>query len=541
MPPKTNTKGKGKNQKKDNGPNEDMPKAQGDKTEDGVVDAPGKSPAVVAKHSAPEKTKDELWDEYLRLQKELESVQRQKKHFHIETNKAQRFCENSKRNLEVAKGRMRETLKLKQEAKKQHQAEIEEQELKLKQLKTAQQNELSELKMAASATASTIHEELREPEVELQMKKHCLQLDQKEKGSRARVNIRMLQQKQQDELAGLYMSFEKQVKEVDAQYLNKRYSMVKENEKRTKAEITETREEMERRTTNTVLDHETAWLFFDNVNKNILDAQDLPKKKTLENELEALKMRQDNLTRKLAAAVEKRGRLTGTLQEMEEKLSENRQQLAAQRKAMAKSWKKTKKKSARVLEERRDLYLKHHQLELRHEQIQNKFDEMQKRQTEAILNIQQRGSLKSMFAEDKIRAMTETFEKEQLKLWVALTVGQGDQTALKNIKELFQSKDAIIKDLENNLLGDLKEAEDMGISTEKWLPICNMDKAPVGPMNIADLTQKMMSLSISEDKPDQTLGPSHDAASPDREQLQHPGASSCPQTSNGEPSSVLHP
>ncbi|XP_047448390.1 dynein regulatory complex subunit 4-like isoform X3 [Mugil cephalus] len=482
MPPKTNTKGKGKNQKKDNGPNEDMPKAQGDKTEDGVVDAPGKSPAVVAKHSAPEKTKDELWDEYLRLQKELESVQRQKKHFHIETNKAQRFCENSKRNLEVAKGRMRETLKLKQEAKKQHQAEIEEQELKLKQLKTAQQNELSELKMAASATASTIHEELREPEVELQMKKHCLQLDQKEKGSRARVNIRMLQQKQQDELAGLYMSFEKQVKEVDAQYLNKRYSMVKENEKRTKAEITETREEMERRTTNTVLDHETAWLFFDNVNKNILDAQDLPKKKTLENELEALKMRQDNLTRKLAAAVEKRGRLTGTLQEMEEKLSENRQQLAAQRKAMAKSWKKTKKKSARVLEERRDLYLKHHQLELRHEQ------------------------------------------------------------------ELFQSKDAIIKDLENNLLGDLKdfkhlikEAEDMGISTEKWLPICNMDKAPVGPMNIADLTQKMMSLSISEDKPDQTLGPSHDAASPDREQLQHPGASSCPQTSNGEPSSVLHP
>lgn len=62
---------------------------------------------------------------------------------------------------------------------------------------------------------------------------------------------------------------------------------------------------------------------------------------------------------------------------------------------------------------------------------------MQKRQTEAILNIQQRSNLKSMLAKNKISALTEMHEMEQFKLWVALTVGQGDQTALENIKVQF--------------------------------------------------------------------------------------------------------
>lgn len=67
-------------------------------------------------------------------------------------------------------------------------------------------------------------------------------------------------------------------------------------------------------------------------------------------------------------------------------------------------------------------------------QVQQEYDELQKRQTEAILDVQQKSGLKALVLERKIKAMTEMQEKEQLELWVALAFGQGDQPAAKNIK-----------------------------------------------------------------------------------------------------------
>ncbi len=70
-------------------------------------------------------------------------------------------------------------------------------------------------------------------------------------------------------------------------------------------------------------------------------------------------------------------------------------------------------------------------------QVQQKCDDLQKRQTEAILDVQQKSSLKDILLERKIKAVTKILEKERLKLWVALAFGQGDQTAAKSIKIRF--------------------------------------------------------------------------------------------------------
>lgn len=49
---------------------------------------------------------------------------KQKSHFKMEKDKAQRSWDNSKRNLDEAKASMRERLRLKQEAERHRQAEI---------------------------------------------------------------------------------------------------------------------------------------------------------------------------------------------------------------------------------------------------------------------------------------------------------------------------------------------------------------------------------------------------------------------------------
>lgn len=70
-------------------------------------------------------------------------------------------------------------------------------------------------------------------------------------------------------------------------------------------------------------------------------------------------------------------------------------------------------------------------------QCQQEYEELQKTQTEATLEVQRQSDLKVLVLERQIKAVEETLEKEQLKLWVALAFGQGDQTAAENIKVWF--------------------------------------------------------------------------------------------------------
>lgn len=59
------------------------------------------------------------------LQEELEREQKQKKHFKLQRDNAQRSWDNCRRNLEETKARMRGKLRLKQEAEECRRAETE--------------------------------------------------------------------------------------------------------------------------------------------------------------------------------------------------------------------------------------------------------------------------------------------------------------------------------------------------------------------------------------------------------------------------------
>ncbi|XP_051278666.1 dynein regulatory complex subunit 4-like [Dicentrarchus labrax] len=170
---------------------------------------------------------------------------------------------------------------------------------------------------------------------------------------------------------------------------------------------------------------------------------------------------------------------------------------------------------AQVLHERRELNLKHQQLELKHEQVQKEYDELQRKQTEAILDAQQKSGLKELLLERKITAVTETLEREQLKLWVALAFGQGDQTAATHIKELFESKDVAIKALKEDVSRDLKEYDDLvnkvkasGTSVSEQLPRGEI-RASIrnASENFDNVMQELKTLRVSEEK-ETPAGPS---------------------------------
>ncbi|XP_031156697.1 dynein regulatory complex subunit 4-like isoform X2 [Sander lucioperca] len=533
MMPKTKTEGKGGKQKKDNQPKEEMPKAQTEgETKETVKE---KSPAAV------EKNMDEMWEECASVQEEFYRVLKQKSHFKMEKDKAQRSWDNSKRNLDEAKASMRERLRLKQEAERHRQAEIKEHEQKLKQLETAHHNEICELKVANVSRTSKAQRGQVELEVVLQKKKHILQADMGERESCNKIFIRKFKQRQQDELKELNDSYEKTVREMEANYINKMKIMAEENNQNTKTKLDEIDKQMKMRIVSFVAAQSKAWR---DLNKSVEDKHHVClEKERLETEVEAAKGKGELLDQRLAAAVQKNKSITESLQELEPKLSESRAQLVKERKAMVKSLKRGKEMSAHILRERRELYLKHQQLELKYEQVQQEYDELQKRQTEAILDVQQKSGLKALVLERKIKAMTEMQEKEQLELWVALAFGQGDQPAAKNIKELLESKDATIRALKAIVSRDLKEYNDLvknaavlGIFVDTWLPMGDIkknvrnaseDSVPLQSKNFDNLMQELTALCISEDDSVQKddLGLNPVSASPDGEHLQLSGAS----------------
>ncbi|XP_069562882.1 dynein regulatory complex subunit 4-like [Brachyistius frenatus] len=156
-----------------------------------------------------EMVKDQLWEELLRLQEELNSVRMKKNLYKSEMHEAHGFCHYAKKNLEVTKNRMREKLRLKQEAGKQRRAEIEEHELKLRHLNAEHHNDLCEVKTNAVTTTSDMKGEQLKSKLKLQGEMQRLQALKTDQRFQSHLNIRNLQLKQQNEVIELLKSYSK--------------------------------------------------------------------------------------------------------------------------------------------------------------------------------------------------------------------------------------------------------------------------------------------------------------------------------------------
>lgn len=62
-------------------------------------------------------------------------------------------------------------------------------------------------------------------------------------------------------------------------------------------------------------------------------------------------------------------------------------------------------------------------------QVQRERDELLQKQTQLILDVQQKSGLKELLLERKLAALTETLEKKEAQLYAALSASNVDQTA----------------------------------------------------------------------------------------------------------------
>uniref|UniRef100_A0A3P8UM59 Dynein regulatory complex subunit 4 n=1 Tax=Cynoglossus semilaevis TaxID=244447 RepID=A0A3P8UM59_CYNSE len=342
----------------------------------------GKKSAVVDAVSAEDMSKDQLEEHIIRLREELEREREERSYFQLERDKMQAFWEMSRREVERARDTLRHKDRERGEAEERHRVEINVYKQKLKHVLSEQQDVISEIKNDAAAATTLDQNQKSEAELDLRRLIQAQQANVREKRSQEANNIKELK-----------LSWICLLTEIEQKYHNKMQLMVEAEGKRRRAEVIEVEDRMNGRILELTEKHEQALRGVE--------------------EYYSIGEKMGRAQSALSAAQQQNKRLRASLQENEQNLSELNQQLRDHRQAAA--------ARARIAEkELRELTVEHEMLLQAFEKVQQERDELLKKQTDVVLELQQKSGLKELLLESKLKALTQTLEKNQAQLCSAL-------------------------------------------------------------------------------------------------------------------------
>ncbi|GLD54389.1 growth arrest-specific protein 8-like protein [Lates japonicus] len=272
---------------------------------------------------------------------------------------------------------------------------------KLNQVLSEQHNTISELKMDDVASASLAQNQHTELELGLQRNIHGLEADCREKRLQNQNCIKELKLKHQVKLMELTNDCNRRIREMEVEYHMKMQLTIKAEDKRRKMEV-------------------------------------------------------DELDKRM------KSRVTALIQENNRALKEVEDTYCTDQNRMLKA---SRARVTVMEKERRDLTVKYELLLQACEKVQQERDELRRKQTEAILDLQQRSDMKELLLERKLAALTETLEKKEAQLCAVLSASAADQTArsstTKKLEEILETKQVTISTLKEELARDSKEYKDL--------------------------------------------------------------------------------
>ncbi|KAG8014506.1 Growth arrest-specific protein 8 [Nibea albiflora] len=377
------------------------------------------SAAVVDGLSTVEMSKDQLQEHIIRLREELDKEQEERSFFQLERDKIQAFWEISKRSLEEMEAELRSRQREREEAEERHRVEITVYKQKLKHVLSGHHNNNN------TTSTSLIQNQHAQSGIGHQKELRGLQVDFREKKLDNEDFIRELKLKHQVELMELANGYERRLREIEVKYHKKMQSLMEAEGRKRRAEINEFEDRANSRVVALVEDHDRA-LRGAEEHHSMIQTKLVEEQKLLKEELAEVKKQHARVDKKLSAAERENKRLYESLQEAQQKLPELRKQLEDDNQAKT----AMSRARAKVTEkELRDLTVEHELLLQAFENVQQERDELLKKQTEVILDIQQKNGLKELLLERKLAALTETLEKKEAQLCAALSASSVDQPA----------------------------------------------------------------------------------------------------------------
>ncbi|XP_009978607.1 PREDICTED: growth arrest-specific protein 8, partial [Tauraco erythrolophus] len=317
-----------------------------------------------------------------------------------------------------------------EEVEERHQVEIKVGREKVKHLLYEHQENLTEAKVEGILSMKRAQKDHWTQEMTLWKNTRSLKVELKEKELADNGMVKSMSLKQEEETTRLRNDFERQVKELEAEYTRKMQVLRDELDLRRKTEVHEVEERKNNQISELMRNHEKAFSdikeYYNDITLNNLALISL-----LKEQVEEMKKRENHLEKEKADVLLQNKQLQEPLQQAQEQVSELQKKLAHYDKDKE-ALTNTKARLRVTQKELKDLQWEHEVLEQRFSKVQAERDELYQKFTKAINEVQQKTGFKNLLLERKLKGLLGVLEKKEAELSEVLAASNLDPGALSS-------------------------------------------------------------------------------------------------------------
>ncbi|XP_014354850.2 dynein regulatory complex subunit 4 [Papilio machaon] len=348
-------------------------------------------------------TREKLEQFTLRVKEELDKEREERNYFQLERDKIRTFWEITRQQLEEAKAELRNRERATEEAKEENEALLETEKQKIKHLKYEQQAAAAALRAENLVALKAAKEEHAEQELELLNDKRMLRQEIREKALAAQDELRRAKLVHAEELSKAREDFQEKARQIEDKAEKKLHETKVELTVKHRMEIAEVEERKNKQLSDLIAHHDRAFIdlksYYNDITLNNLGLISSIKQQM--EEMQKVKERAEKVAKDaVAEAKNLREPLEAAIidnKELKRQMSNydrDKAALAAKTKQLA-----SLEKQFEVLKWEYEV------LQVRFDRIEKERNELKSRFSRAVLEVQQKVSLKTSLLEAKLKSL----------------------------------------------------------------------------------------------------------------------------------------
>ncbi|XP_034835930.1 dynein regulatory complex subunit 4 isoform X2 [Maniola hyperantus] len=374
-----------------------------------------------------EMNREKLEQFTLKVKEELDKEREERNYFQLERDKIRTFWEITRQQLEEAKAELRNRERATEEAQEENEALLETEKQKIKHLKYEQQAACAALRAENLVALKAAKEEHTEQELELLNDKRALRQEMREKTLAAQDELRRAKLIHAEELSKTRSVFEEKARQIEDKAEKKLQETKIELTVKHRTEISEVEERKNKQLSELIAHHERAFSDLKNY-YNDITLNNLGLISSLKQQMEDMQKVKERAEKVAKDAVAESKSLREPLEAAIVDNKELKRQMSNYDRNKAALAAKTKQLAS--LEQQFEvLKWEYEVLQVRFDRILKERDELKLRFSRAVLEVQQRASLKTALLEAKLKSF------------------QGRDLNPREIHELLKMKDNQVEDL----------------------------------------------------------------------------------------------
>ncbi|KAK9871171.1 hypothetical protein WA026_011453 [Henosepilachna vigintioctopunctata] len=334
-----------------------------------------------------------------RIKEENEREREERNFFQLERDKLRTFWEITRNELEEARAKIRNKERQIEENTEKNEETLKFYKQKVKHLQYEHENDLTECKAQALVSLKKAGDDHMAQEKELLADKIALKNKIQEQEFNHQEQVRALKLQHSEEISKARSEYEDKAKELELKYEKKFIELREELNLKHSMEIAEIEERKNAQLNALTKQHEEAYgemkMYYNDITLN-----NLALISSLKDQMEVLRNQNERMTKQVADLTAENRKMIEPLSQARAEVAEYKRQLTNYEKDKI-SLENTKIKLNQTKRDFEDLKWANEALELRFEKLQAEYQELKKRFNQAVLEVQQKSSLKNVLLENE--------------------------------------------------------------------------------------------------------------------------------------------